>query len=67
MNGSDARPLIRLKFVDFWADFNPRDNFFTRLLESRYRLDHCDSPDFVIVAKNTSNTTACASSTAAKT
>ena len=48
MNGSDARPLIRLKFVDFWADFNPRDNFFTRLLESRYRLDHCDSPDFVI-------------------
>jgi alpha(1,3/1,4) fucosyltransferase len=46
----DARPTIRLKFVGFWDGFDTHDNFFTRLLGQRYRLELCDDPDFVIFA-----------------
>ena len=41
-------PTIRLQFVGFWDGFDPHDNFFTRLLGRRYRLELCDDPDFVI-------------------
>ena len=41
-------PTIRLQFVGFWDGFEPHDNFFTRLLGRRYRLELCDDPDFVI-------------------
>jgi alpha(1,3/1,4) fucosyltransferase len=44
----EARPTIRLKFVGFWDGFDTHDNFFTRLLGRRYRLELCDDPDFVI-------------------
>ncbi len=43
-------PTIRLRFVGFWDGFDPLDNYFTRLLARRYRLDICDDPDFVIFA-----------------
>jgi hypothetical protein len=46
----DARPLIRIRFVGFWDSFDTRDNFFTRLLERRYRLEICDQPDYVVYA-----------------
>ena len=44
----DLRPTKRIKFVDFWPGFDPRDNWFTRLLERRYQLEHADRPDFLV-------------------
>lgn len=46
----DARPLIRIGFAGFWDSFDTRDNFFTRLLARRYRLEICDRPDFLVYA-----------------
>ncbi len=42
------RSAIRLGFAGFWDSFDPRDNFFTRLLSRRYHLEICDTPDFLI-------------------
>ena len=44
----DSRPPIRLGFAGFWDSFDPRDNFLTRLLETRWRIDLVDEPDFLI-------------------
>ncbi|MBI4757369.1 MAG: glycosyltransferase [Betaproteobacteria bacterium] len=38
---------IRIGFADFWPGFDPRDNFFTRLLRRRYPLEITDRPDFL--------------------
>ena len=43
-----SRPTIRIGFAGFWDDFDPRDNFFTRLLTRRYDVVVCDEPDFLI-------------------
>lgn len=40
--------MIRLGFSDFWPGFNPEDNFFTRLLRQRYRVQISETPDFLI-------------------
>jgi hypothetical protein len=50
MSLPDARPPIRIKFVGFWDSFDTRDNFFTRLLERRYRLEISDQPEYVVYA-----------------
>lgn len=42
------RPPIRLGFAGFWAGFDPRDNFFTRILAERWRIEIVDEPDFLI-------------------
>ena len=42
------RPPIRLGFTGFWDTFDPRDNYFTRLLSRRYAVAVCDRPDFLI-------------------
>ena len=47
---TDPRPPIRIKFVGFWDSFDTRDNFFTRLLAPRFRIEICDTPDYVIYA-----------------
>lgn len=46
----DRRPPIRIKFVGFWDSFDADDNFFTRLLAPRYRLQPCDDPDYIVYA-----------------
>ena len=46
----DLRRTIRIAFVGFWESFDTRDNFFTRLLARRYRLEICDDPDYVVYA-----------------
>ena len=46
----ETLPTIRLQFAGFWDGFDPRDNFFTRLLGRRYRLEISDDPEFVIFA-----------------
>jgi len=43
-----ARPPLRLGFAGFWDDFDPRENFLTRLLARRWRIELCDEPDFLI-------------------
>ena len=45
---SDDRPPIRLGFAGFWDSFYPRENFLTRLLERRWRIELVDKPDFLI-------------------
>ncbi|MGA0041069.1 MAG: glycosyltransferase family 10 domain-containing protein [Pirellulales bacterium] len=45
---ADSRPEIRLAFVDFWGTFDPRNNYFTRLLEPHFRLVQTDDPDYII-------------------
>jgi len=44
----DSGPPIRLGFAGFWDSFDPRDNFLTRLLETRWRIELVDDPDFLI-------------------
>ena len=39
---------VRLRFVGFWDGFDPRDNFFTRLLGPRYVIDQEAPPDYVL-------------------
>jgi hypothetical protein len=42
------RARVRLGFAGFWDSFDPRDNFFTRLLARRYDVEVCADPDFLI-------------------
>ena len=42
------RPHVRIGFAGFWDDFDPRDNFLTRIIARRYDLSICDRPDFLI-------------------
>ena len=44
----DDRPVVRLGYAGFWDGFDPRDNFFTRLLGRRWRVEIVDRPDFLI-------------------
>lgn len=40
--------ILRIKFVDFWADYNMAEgNFFYNLLKDSYNLVISDSPDFL--------------------
>ena len=51
MNATDSagpRPPLRLGFAGFWDTFDPRDNYFTRLLARRYDVIVCERPDFLI-------------------
>ena len=41
-------PPLRLGFTGFWPGFDPRNNFFTRLLSRRYAVDVSPRPDFLI-------------------
>jgi alpha(1,3/1,4) fucosyltransferase len=45
-----SRRKVRLDFCDFWPGFNKTTNFFARLLETRFDLELCDQPDFLIYA-----------------
>jgi len=44
----DRRQAIRLQFAGFWDGFDPHDNYFTRLLGRRYRVELHDDPDYLI-------------------
>lgn len=41
-------PPLRLGFAGFWDDFDTHDNFFTRLLATRWRVEVCTDPDYLI-------------------
>ena len=38
---------IKIKFVDFWGDFNVKDNFITRTLSQRYNIELSDKPHYL--------------------
>jgi hypothetical protein len=42
------KPRIKLAFVDFWKNFDPTDNYFTRLLGRRFEIELTDQPEFLI-------------------
>ena len=42
------KPNIKIKFTDFWPTFNQSDNYFTRLLSTKYNVEFSDNPDFII-------------------
>jgi hypothetical protein len=39
---------IKLDFVDFWPGFKKTGNYFYRLIQTRYRIEISDEPDFLI-------------------
>ncbi len=36
---------IKVNFGYFWPDFNPADNYFTRVLSKKYKVELSDDPD----------------------
>ena len=39
---------LKLKFIGFWSDFDAYDNFFTHVLEKKYKVVISEQPDYVI-------------------
>ena len=39
--------ILKIKFVDFWGDFNYDTNFITKVLCEHYVLEISDSPDYL--------------------
>ena len=39
--------LLKIKFVDFWGDFNPHSNFIVDALKENYELVWSDLPDYL--------------------
>lgn len=39
--------LIRIKYVDYPAFFDPKDHWITQTLKKRYRVEFSDTPDFL--------------------
>ena len=39
---------IKIKFVDFWSNFDQENNFFTNLLKDEYEIVFSENPDFII-------------------
>lgn len=42
------KKTIRLKFVDFWKEFNVNDNEFLDALNKHFNVEQCDNPDYII-------------------
>jgi hypothetical protein len=42
------KPNISLGFSDFWGGFTPHDNYFTRLLATRYHVAVSEQPEYLI-------------------
>jgi len=38
---------IKVKFVDFWASFNPENNYFTKALKGKMEVEISDEPDIL--------------------
>ena len=38
------KPVLKINFDYFWKDFDPADNYFTRVLEKKYTLELSDDP-----------------------
>ena len=40
--------MIKIKFIDFWSHFDPKDNFFIELLSQNFNVELSDEPDLLI-------------------
>ena len=40
--------VIKIKFVDFWFGFDPYNNFFFKLISTKFRIEFSDNPDILI-------------------
>ena len=38
---------IKINFVDFWGDFNVKDNFITRTLDKKYNVELSSDPEYL--------------------
>ena len=53
---------IKIKFVDFWSDFNFEDNFIINILREKYICELSNNPDYLFsksvlkAVKNVENT-----------
>lgn len=41
------KQTIKIKFVDFWLNFNPKDNYFYNFLNIHYNVQFSDNPDYL--------------------
>ena len=39
---------IKVKFVDFWENFDPRHNFIADIISKKYRIELSNAPDYLI-------------------
>lgn len=39
--------MVKINFVDFWGDFNKKDNFITCVLSKKYEVVISDNPDYL--------------------
>lgn len=39
--------MIKIKFVDFWPNFNVNDNFFIEIIKDKYEIEFSDNPEFL--------------------
>lgn len=46
---------IKINFDSFWADFDPADNYFTRILSRKYKVELSNTPDLYFFTHNYGN------------
>ena len=46
------KKLVKIYFVDFWSDFDPKDNFFIKRLELFYTVILDPNPDYLFYSFN---------------
>jgi hypothetical protein len=39
------KPILKINFDYFWQDFDPKNNYFTKVLEDRFQLEISEQPD----------------------
>ena len=38
--------MIKINFVDFWKNFNPKDNYFYNFLDKHFDVELSENPDY---------------------
>ena len=41
------KSTLKIKFVDFWEQYNPKDHFIYQILSKKYDVELSDNPDYV--------------------
>lgn len=42
-----SKKKIKVNYIDFWPNFDPKDNYFQKILEEYYEVEISDEPDYV--------------------
>lgn len=50
MKDTDKK-TIKINFLDFWPDLDPKDNYFTNILSEHFDVELSDNPDYVICSE----------------